>query len=183
MWAKHGISRITRCHLGCVLAIILLLLPAACQTTPKSRRSTTVSWNREGVVRRVRCLYDQRPWLNLDRAGDRDPEGIRFRAFLDTGKGYGVHKDGTFHVEMYLIQRGPGGEFTRDLVSDWHYPSHMVHRIAKPGTLGDGYYLYLRWAKKSIAGHQIEIITQFEDEDGNVARSGTKRLAVPKYRS
>jgi len=183
MWAHDNVSRVMRGMVGGVLSTVLLLMPTACQTTPGIGRSTTVAWDQRGVIRRVRCLYDQKPWLNLDRAGDRDPEGIRFRAFLDPGDGVGVHRDGTFHIEMYMIGRGENGATSRELVSDWHYSSHDVHRIAKPGKLGDGYYLYLRWAKKEIAGNEIEIVTQFEDESGNVARSGTKRLAVPKYTS
>jgi hypothetical protein len=182
MRTKYGALKHSCGRIGCLILVLLLFCPAACQTTHQGGRSA-VSRKHGEIVRRVRCLYEQRPWLNLDRAGDRDPEGIRFRAFLDQGDGYGVHRKGTFHVEMYLIGRDEDGKLSRTLVSDWIYPTDDVHRIAKPGKLGDGYYLYLRWAKKSIAGHEVEIITQFEDEDGNVARSGTKRLPVPKYTS
>ncbi len=129
----------------------------------------------------VRCLYDQKPWLNLDKAGDRDPEGIRYRVFLDPGTGRGVLADGTFHVEMYKIGRSPDGAMERTLVSDWHYPTSAFHTIAKPGMLGEGYFLHLRWATKDIAGNEIEIITQYEDATGRTARSATKRLRVPKY--
>lgn len=135
------------------------------------------------AIQHVACLYDQRPWLNLDDAGDRDPEGIWFRVFLDPGTGRGVHAEGTFHVEMYLIERKPGESPRRVLASDWHYPSSVVPRIARPGMLGDGYVLQLRWADKSVAGKEVEFITRFEDALGNVVRSGTKRLRVPKYES
>ncbi len=144
---------------------------------------TTPSWKSEGIIRHVRCLYEHRPWLNLDRAGDRDPEGIRYRVFLDAGDARGVHRAGMFDIEMYLIGRDDQGEPTRTLVSDWHYPTSKVHTIAKPGKLGEGYFLYLRWARKDVAGHEIEIITKFKDEYGNTARSGTKRIPVPKYAS
>lgn len=155
--------------------------------TPNSRRATASQTPRRkpadpgSVVRRVRCVYEDNPWLNLDTAGDRDPEGIRFRVFLDTGNGRGVHRDGSFHVEMYQIDREATGDSARALVSEWHYATADVHRIKTPGMLGDGYYLHLCWTSKSIAGHDIEIVTRFEDEQGDAARSGTKRLRVPKY--
>lgn len=154
--------------------------------TPNTHRATPQPSRRkpadpESVVRRVRCVYEDNPWLNLDTAGDRDPEGIRFRVFLDTGDGRGVHRDGAFHVEMYQIDRTGPGESARTLVSEWHYATSEVHRIKTPGMLGDGYYLHLCWTSKSVAGHDIEVVTRFEDEQGNAARSGTKRLRVPKY--
>ena len=100
---------------------------------------------------------------------------------LDPGTGRGVMAEGTFHIEMYQLGRSEDGELTRTLVSDWHYPTSDVHTIAKPGMLGDGYFLHLMWATKEIAGKEIEIITQFEDAQGHTVRSETKRFRVPKY--
>lgn len=135
-------------------------------------------------LRRLVCLYDQRPWLNLDKAGDRDPEGIRYKVFLVAkGGDRGELRNGTFNIEMYRIRHNADGQLRRELVSDWHYPSTDVPVIAQPGMLGDGYNLYLRWSSKSLAGSEIEIITMFEEPDGNTVRSGTKRLRVPKYTS
>jgi len=134
-------------------------------------------------IQHVACLYDQHPWLNLDTAGDRDPEGIWFRVFLDPGTGKGVAAEGTFHVELYVVDKDSEGKSTRTLASDWHYPSSEISRIGKPGMLGEGYVLQLRWAGKNIAGKEIELIVQFEDALGHVVRSGTKRLRVPKYSS
>ncbi len=133
-------------------------------------------------VRRVVCLYDQRPWLNLDAAGDRDPEGIHFRVFLDAGKGKGELRDGTLHVEMYRIDRESLDRIQRTLVSDWDLPTNGLTRV-KSKILGMGYHLRLRWAEKETAGHEIEVITHFRDPDGKAVRSGTKRLHVPKYTS
>lgn len=135
------------------------------------------------IVRGVRCLYNERPWLNLDVFGDRDPEGLCYRAFLDTGDGYGMFLDGRFDIEMYRIDPSPDGKAGRSLISDWHYPSSEVNTIGDPGMLGDGYVLCLRWAQKGLAGSEIEILTTFTDWDGNSARSATKRLRVPKYPS
>ena len=134
-------------------------------------------------VRAVRCIYEQRPWLNLDRFGDRDPEGIRYRVFLDAGEGRGVLREGTFHIELYQVDRDTHGRELRFLVSDWHYPTSACPKIAKPGQAGEGYFVHLRWAKKDIAGREIELITQFEDPEGRKVRSGTRRLRVPKYSS
>jgi hypothetical protein len=132
-------------------------------------------------VQRLVCLYDQKPWLNLDTGGDLDPEGIHYRVFLDTGAGKGVHLDGTFRIELYRIDRKPpDNKMERTLVSDWRYPSSDFQAV-RSATLGTGYHLRLRWASKDIAGNEIEVVTLFEDSDGNVARSGTKRLRVPKY--
>ena len=157
---------------------ILLAVMVGCQT-PSPRRTHS----QQLQIRRVRCLYEQRPWLNLDKAADRDPEGIRYRVFLDDGRGKGVLRDGTFHIELYQIDPDGPDCVKRTLVSDWHYPTSAVHTIAKPGMLGEGYFVHLRWADKDVAGHDIEIITCFEDPEGKKARSGTKRLRVPKYPS
>ncbi len=149
--------------------------PASTDGTPKPS-----SRGRSANVRGVRCLFDQKPWLNADAAGDRDPEGITYRVFLDTGTGQGVLRDGTFYVEMYEIKRAPTGEIERTLVSDWRYPTKRFGTISAK-ILGKGYHMQLRWAKKDIAGREIELITQFIDPAGNATRSATKRLRVPKY--
>ena len=136
------------------------------------------------AVRRVRCLYDQRPWLNLDAAGDRAPEGIQFRVFLDPGNGRGIHTEGTFHIEMYRIEHRVDGEEVRTLISDWHYSTDQVHQIAIPSEVfGEGYHLHLLWARKDTAGSDVEIIIRFEDPYGNSVRSGTKPFSVPKHTS
>jgi len=181
----------TRLLSGTLIAMMgLLLIPgsggcrsdgkagAACSRTSPTVRKASAS---KAVIRRVVCLYDQRPWLNLDTEADRTPEGIRYRAFLDPGTGRGVLKDGTFHIELYEIVRVGPTQTDRRLISDWHYHAKDVHTIAHPGMLGNGYFLHLRWANKSIAGKEVELITAFEDQDGNVSRSSTKRLRVPKY--
>lgn len=196
---------------ACLLTTVLLAGLAGCQSGEKKPAPGTVSRDRAAaapgatrtaarptaqtpkppprkrprdqgdVVRRVVCVYDQKPWLNLDTYGDRDPEGIKFRVFLDTGANYGVLRDGTIHVDMYKITRVGKDKIERTLVSDWHYPTSEISRIKNPGMLGPGYFLHLVWASKDIAGSEVEIIVRFEDEDGNVARSGTKRLTIPKY--
>ena len=162
---------------------LILLVTSGCQSTRAGARQSGSDWRKPGVVRRVRCIYDQTPWLNVDRSGDRDPEGVRYRVFLDTGQGKGVLRAGTFHTELYVVDRDEKGRLTRTLASDWHYPTSAFHTIARPGALGNGYFVHLVWAHKDIAGHDIEIITQFEDPDGNIAKSGTKGLRVPKYSS
>jgi len=174
------------------LCCLLMMVLPACQSgrgsngvgtsKPKATRSR-LAQGRVVAIQRVVCLYDQRPWLNLDSVGDRDPEGIWFRVYLDPGTGKGVHAEGTFHIEMYLIDRRSEETPNRILVSDWHYPSADMARIARPGMLGDGYVLQLRWADKSTAGHEVELVIRFEDALGNVVNSGTKRLRVPKYES
>lgn len=185
---SRSIRYLRRAVAVCVLG--LALVSTGCQTTPRSSEpgakaseKSKRSRSRKPPIRRVRCLYEQRPWLNLDKAGDRDPEGIRYRAFLDpeTGEGRGVLRDGMFHIELYRIDRTIDGTIQRTLASDWHYPTSDVHTIAKPGMLGEGYFVHLVWADKGIAGKEIELITTFEDPDGRKARSATKRMRVPKY--
>ncbi len=135
------------------------------------------------IIRRVACIYDQNPWLDLDRQGDRDVEGFWFRVFLDPGTGRGVPADGMLHVEMYRIDRRREGStaVARTLVSDWHYPTSDLPRIAKPGMLGDGYVPQFVWADKLLAGSEVDVLVWFEDADGNIARAGTKRFSIPKY--
>lgn len=128
------------------------------------------------------CLFDQHPWLNMDAAGDRDPEGVRFRVFLDVDDARGVLREGTFHVEMYLIKRNGSGDAERELVSDWHYPAGQFNTVSAK-ILGKGYHVQLRWARKDLPGHEVEIIARFEDAQGRVTRAGTKRLRIPKYTS
>lgn len=152
------------------------VLTLGCQMSKPSRRSTAS----DGHIRKVMCLYEQSPWISVDRAGDRDPEGIQFRVFLDAGSGKGVLRDGTFHVEMYQIRRHAPDGMKRVLVSDWHYPVTEVSTIHSV-ILGMGYHLKLRWAKKSLAGSDIEVLTRFEDTAGRSKRSSTKRFRIPKY--
>lgn len=167
-----------RCGLG--LAVVL----AGCSTTSTGVRADRAgkSRSRQPRVRRVVCLYNQRPWLNLDSAGDRDPEGVRYRIFLDAGAGSGVFRNGVFRVEMYRIDRKSADEIERTLVSDWEYPTSAFQRV-QSNILGSGYHMRLRWARKDLAGHEIEMITQFKAPDGYIIRSATKRLHVPKYSS
>lgn len=133
-------------------------------------------------IRKLLCLYDQKPWINLDTAADLDPEGLQYRIFLDGGAGKGVLRDGTFHIDMYQVIRKPDGTIDRTLVSDWHYPSGQMGTVSAK-ILGKGYHVQLRWAKKDLAGSEIELVTRFADVDGNEVRSGTKRLRIPKYSS
>ena len=172
---------------GCVrialvpVLVIAVLVAAGCQTTGSNgsdRRARR--GGKQSRIRRVICLFDQKPWINADAAGDRDPEGIRMRVFLDDGMGKGVLRDGTFHVKMYQVTRVAGESSQRTLASDWNYPPSRFPTVAAR-ILGAGYHLHLRWADKEIAGCEIELITQFEDANGNKIRSATKRFRVPKY--
>lgn len=133
-------------------------------------------------VQSVICLFDQKPWLSADVSGDRDPEGIQYRIFLNAGGNKGVAREGSLHIEMYQFGRDEKGQQTRTMVSDWHYPTSQFPQVSA-NLLGMGYHVQLRWAKKEIAGNEIEIVTQFEDPDGNITRGATKRLRVPKYSS
>ncbi len=157
-------------------ALLALVIAAGCRSTG----STSLLRGKQPPVRRVVCLFDQKPWLNADAAGDRDPEGIRYRVFLDTDKGKGVLRDGTFHVEMYCIKRESGKEVQRELVSDWHYPTSRFGTVTAK-ILGDGYLLQLRWATKDVAGNEVELITSYESPDGRAVRAATTRKRVPKY--
>lgn len=165
---------------GVCLAVVMLCM--GCQTTPKVAGSTgrSIPAVDRQAIRQLVCLFDQRPWLNLDAAGDEDPEGFRFRVFLDTGSGQGIHRDGKFYIQLYQIGRTPQGDLDRKLVSDWHLATEDIQPL-KSKMLGYGYHIMLRWATKSIAGHEVEVVTTFEDAYGRKVRSGTKRLRVPKY--
>lgn len=158
---------------------IVLAAPLGCQApgTRVSRRAPA-----DAPIRQVACIYHPKPWLNLDTAGDRAPEGVQFQVYLDPGTGQGVHRDGTFHIKMYLIAFTPGGELKRRLVSDWNYPTSTFARVLSP-ILGYGYRIQLRWASKDTAGHEVEIVTHYEDPEGNIVAGGTKSLTVPKRTS
>lgn len=161
-------------HLVALVAIGLAAVGCAGPSGGASMRSHL-------QIQNVACLYGRTPWLNYDKAGDMDPEGIGYRVFLDPGTGRGVEAIGTFHVEMYQLKRDlETGKSERVLVSDWHYTTDHFSRV-KSSFLGIGYLLKLRWAKKSLAGSEIELITRFEALDGQVTAAGTKRLRIPKY--
>ena len=85
--------------------------------------------------------------------------------------------------ELYRIAREPEtrAPIDRVLVSDWHLRSADIPTIVKPGMLGEGYVPHLAWADKELAGSEVDIVVMFEDDDGNVARAGTKSLRIPKY--
>ncbi len=165
-----------------LMAIGMLVLAPGCQSTGGDGRGGREPFG-QPVIRRVACLYDQNPWLNLDREGDRDVEGLQFRVFLDAGSGKGIQVQGTLHIEMYKIGPPTGDGTTRErtLVSDWHYPMSEFPSIAKPGMLGEGYMPRLVWADKDLAGSSIDVIVSFEDPKGNIARAATKQLRIPKY--
>jgi hypothetical protein len=132
-------------------------------------------------IRHVVCLFDSKPWLNLDRAGDRDPEGLWYRVYLKTGEDRGVLRDGRFDVSMYRIGRDAQGNETRTLVADWHYPTSAFDVIERGGVLGQGYILQFSWRKDmDLAGSEVEIVTVFTDEYGNTARSSTYALRIPR---
>jgi len=164
--------------------VAIMVTVAGCRTTRgdgDTAGKVAARRSREHPVRGVVCVYEQKPWLNVDAAGDRDPEGIHYRVYLDVGKDKAELRDGTFRIEMYRIDRKSLGEIERKLVSDWEYPTSDFQRV-KSKLLGMGYHLRLRWASKDIAGKEVEIITQFKGVDGTIVRSGTKRLRVPEYK-
>ena len=177
-----GMSKLRWLTLGLMLPLCL----GGCQTLGRSTGRTTVlrqsPGNRSQPILRVFTLFYQKPWLNLDAAGDRDPEGLEYRVFLDPGTRKGVHCDGTFVIAMYHIDRDASGKIDRRLVSDWRYPTSDFDKIDSP-LLGMGYLVRLRWATKDIAGKEVEIVTRFENPNGSVVSAGTKRLRVPKYTS
>jgi len=168
-----------RCAKSSVLSAALAcaaLVSQGCRSADGVRMGRPTS---KGAIRNVACLYDPKPWISVDKAGDRDPEGVQYRVFLDPGTGRGVLRDGVLHIEMYQIDAKPEGG-GRTLVSDWIYPTKDIPPI-RSNVLGMGYHLRLRWAKKAMVGHEVELVTRFEDAEGNtIATAGTKRLRVPK---
>jgi hypothetical protein len=167
------------------LSVLVVTGAVGCQ--PAYDRTTRPAQQRrklppDKTVRHIQCLFDAKPWLNLDSAGDRDPEGFRYRVYLRNTAGKSIYCDGRFDVEMYKIERAKGGEETRTLVSDWHYATSEFARIDRPGMLGVGYVVQFYWADKNLAGSEVEVITTFEDDYGHRVRSETYRLRIPKYR-
>lgn len=163
-----------------VIVGVLVLITGGCHTGDAGLLPAVARHGRSSNIHGVRCLYDQKPWINADAAGDPDPEGIHYRVFLDPGTGKCVLSEGSFRIELYQIEHTESGGVERTLVSDWNYPTRDFGTIVSK-ILGKGYYVQLRWAKKNIAGHEVELITQFIDPAGNATRSATKRLRVPKY--
>jgi hypothetical protein len=166
-----------------VLAVSALALVAACCGCHGSRQGDSQRGNLppKDRIRHVVCLFDSKPWLNLDRAGDRDPEGLLYRVYLKTADDRGVLRDGRFDVEMYRIDRDAQGKETRTLAADWHYPTGAFDVIDRAGVLGQGYILKFSWRKDmDLPGSEIEIVTVFTDEYGNTARSSTYCLRIPK---
>lgn len=186
MWRRRDRSVVPR--FGAVIAFALIMVVAGCRATGDADRGAGRSTARRAgrtsadasPIRHVVCLFDQRPWLSVDAAGDADPEGIRYRVFLMPESGRGVHRDGKLHVELYQITRTELNQTDRTLVSDWHYPTSAFQPL-ESNMLGMGYHLRLRWAIKELAGKEVEIVTAFEEPGGGIIRSGTKRFRVPDY--
>ena len=86
MRADRSIPRAWR-YAAFVCGLTIATVIAGCQAgrggSGVRTQSSTARRSRQNPIVRVVCLYDQKPWLNLDAAGDRDPEGIHFRVFLD----------------------------------------------------------------------------------------------------
>jgi len=189
---------------GLVCGLALLVVTSGCHSASQRRTTYSIagssnqekrstSWfkkkNRDNPrkrIRYVRCLYDQKPWISADKAGDRDPEGVHYRVFLEPEStesfSKSVLRDGEFYIEMYRIKRKGDGTIARELVSDWRYPTNTFQTV-RSKFLGMGYHVWLRWAKKSLAGNEVEIITGYEDTAGHKVRSGSKRFLVPRYAS
>ncbi|MFQ5493881.1 MAG: hypothetical protein ACE5EX_00730 [Phycisphaerae bacterium] len=166
--------------LAVLCGVLGLSLGAGCRAGGKGGPGLFGGGRFPAVIQRVACLYDPKPWLNQDVEGDRKPEGIHYRAFLDPGTGRGVLKEGRFHIEMYAVEQDESGEATRTLVSDWIYSTDAYPRI-KSEIFGLGYHIQLVWASKDIAGKDIELVTRFEDSAGNVATAGTYKKRVPVF--
>ncbi len=178
MFTTHNLKTILVISLAAIT-----LAQTGCQSSRPQSHRTTASRRKQPIIQRIACLYDQRPWLTkLDLAGDRDAEGIKYRVFLDPGTGKGIWTDGQFAIKMYRLDRTRDGKLQRTLVSDWNYPSSAINTI-KSNLLGQGYHLFLRWHSKDLAGHEIELVTQFTDSNGWVVRAGTKRFPIPKITS
>lgn len=166
--------------LGLALGAVLVSA-TGCRAAREARVARRRSASVPTPIRRVVCIYSESPWLNLDAAGDRDPEGVWYYAYLSTGSDPGVLRDGTFKIEMYRLNYQAEGTTERTLECGWSYPTNEISTIGKPGMMGQGYVLQLMWTRKDTAGRDIELVTVFEDEHGRRARAETKSLRVPKY--
>ncbi len=122
-----------------VIVAVALLLPLlvslGCQTP--QRRHTTVT---KDIIRRVVCIYDTKPWLNLDRMGDRDPEGISYRIFLKTASGKSVLREGTFHIEMYGVTRGKDNKI-QGMSLTYSQVLGVLYRMCKQGDISAKFVL------------------------------------------
>lgn len=149
-----------------------------------SRNGRSVPATAPDAIRRVVALYRTNPWVDADKFGDRDPEGIQYHVYLATSsnpsESRGQWRKGVFHIELYRLERRSDGTIERRLASDWHYSTDQFARV-RSRYLGEGYHIRLVWAEKSTAGAEIELLTEYEDDYGRKARSETKRLRVPQY--
>ena len=170
--------------LGVVLCgtVVIALASTACQSSGGSAAVKTGRGSRPAELNHVVTIYNKNPWLNADRAGDPDPEAIKFKIFLFRSRSdaRSVLRNGIFHIDMYKIGRERGREVSRDLVADYHYSTDRVKRIPQPGLMGPGYIIGLIFPDKTIAGCEITILVTFEDEFGNMIRAQPKSLTVPK---
>ena len=78
-----------------LVGLSVLLVAGAVGCRPAWDRTTTPTRQRrnlapEKTVQHVQCLFDAKPWLNLDSAGDRDPEGFHYRVFLKNTAGKSI---------------------------------------------------------------------------------------------
>ena len=163
---------------ACLAGALVLLTVAGGCVGPRARQDWASSLP---PVRRVICIYGENPWLNLDRYGDRDPEGVWYNVYLSTGAEPGVHRPGWLEVELYRLVPTAEGTIERVQDAGYRYATSEVPVIKKPGMMGDGYVIMLMWPRKDTAGCEIELVTTYEDPDGRRVRAETKSLRVPRY--
>lgn len=135
-------------------------------------------------IREVRLVFDNNPWLNMDRpVFDPKPEGIQFRILLIPGNSPlgELRDDGTFSFELYERASGGSGAESRKLVASYQYKGAQLHRSRDEKAIGKFYFVRMHWMPNDLSGKEIELQTTFKPAgDGHVIAASPMRLLVPK---
>ena len=161
--------------------ICAILLPATCFVLAGGCATLDEKLHRD-IVRVSRYYNKQSPWINFDDPPSKGPGGIRMVVYLKSSKGHlGVFGDGTIHVNLYHIEKGPDGETVENHLKRWSFDAEQAVLYHTPRVrLGRGYQLRLNWGDADILGKEAMFTVSFERYDGRVIHGQSMYLKVPR---
>jgi len=133
------------------------------------------------VVNVVAIYNSISPWIY-----DRDKVKIRgiyvSGLYLLGPKGYGVFGDGVIQPRLYVIERGPDGKKQPKMVKEWSFTVEeaIPFRGKQKRTPGWGYGLPLIFDDLDLAGREVQMIVDFERNDGRIVPGSKQTFIVPK---
>jgi hypothetical protein len=138
---------------------------------------------REPNIVRLITFCKNNPWVNLDTAGDPNPEGLRVTCYAVSARtDRGANADGTFRFKLFTISHPQGAEpigrlvktceFDADKAQFYRVSRHVPH-------LGWPYMFTLDWGDAEVYGREIRVVPEFVRRDGRIISGTPKSFRVP----